>query len=304
LLVRLIVGVMAFITTLLVVSAIVSPYEITGESLIESQNEFSVVRVCTTNDVGFYFTVALTGSSAALLCWGLWLAYHTRKVQQEFSESKWISMSGYNVAFCVLVMFPVTAIIRQSNPTAAKLAEALTVNYCVIVTLCLLFVPKIYVVMNPPPEVDELKKVHRVELPMGRRASTAIEQQKKRKKSMMSRSGFGGTGLGLTSKTGGIIEEANEPVSLVSQVSAPSTPSSATNRLTSDNGLTSTMNGLTSMTSMSTVTRSGSQESKTKRFSGSKSDLADRLQSSGIITDDVAKMIASSASAASYETEE
>ncbi|XP_070531823.1 gamma-aminobutyric acid type B receptor subunit 1-like isoform X2 [Ptychodera flava] len=94
------------------------------------------------------------GAKGLLLIFGLFLAYETRNMSiKELNDSRFVGMSIYNVVVLCIITAPVTLIIRtQQNATFAFVS--LAIIFCCVVTLLLIFVPKVVEIRRNPRESE------------------------------------------------------------------------------------------------------------------------------------------------------
>ncbi|NP_001164698.1 GABA b receptor precursor [Saccoglossus kowalevskii] len=94
------------------------------------------------------------GAKGLLLIFGLFLAYETRNMSvKELNDSRFVGMSIYNVVVLCIITAPVTLIIRtQQNATFAFVS--LAIIFCCVVTLVLIFIPKVVEIKRNPRGCD------------------------------------------------------------------------------------------------------------------------------------------------------
>lgn len=71
----------------------------------------------------------------------MFLAFVTRNVPSEYSESKLVGYSVYNLFFLGAVVIPVYFVLRDSNPVAAWIIRTIGILYGFSATLWLQFLP-------------------------------------------------------------------------------------------------------------------------------------------------------------------
>nr|XP_006814353.1 PREDICTED: gamma-aminobutyric acid type B receptor subunit 2-like [Saccoglossus kowalevskii] len=105
----------------------------------------------------FYWLGALYAEKGLLLLFGCFLAYETRNVCVDgLNDSKQICVSVYNiVVLCVLGITVNLAV--SDNPTLTYGFTAAIIVLCTTFTLCLIFVPKIKMIISDPSG-DETKR--------------------------------------------------------------------------------------------------------------------------------------------------
>lgn len=95
---------------------------------------------CTSSHFPVWFGLLLA-PKAALMAWGVYLAYKVRAVAANFNESRWIGICIYNATVLGCVMLPLLEVM-DSQPSAHYLLLALGVLATVGVALGALFGPK------------------------------------------------------------------------------------------------------------------------------------------------------------------
>ena len=90
------------------------------------------------------------GYKGLLLILGLFLAYETRSVKvKQINDSRLVGMSIYNVAILCIITAPVTMVISdQHNATFAFVALANV--FCCYLSMALVFVPKVFFIVQHP----------------------------------------------------------------------------------------------------------------------------------------------------------
>ena len=71
----------------------------------------------------------------------MFLAFVTRNVPAEYSESKLVGYSVYNLFFLAAVVIPVYFVLRGSSPVAAWIIRTIGILYGFTATLWLQFLP-------------------------------------------------------------------------------------------------------------------------------------------------------------------
>jgi hypothetical protein len=111
---------------------------------------------CGCNTAGDALFWILFGACALLLVGGCLIAYKTRSIPTNFSESKWIALSVYNVTIASTVSIGVAAGLPQPNVIA--LATTLGILFTTSVTLFTLMLPKLRFVFFMDKMLRSLEK--------------------------------------------------------------------------------------------------------------------------------------------------
>lgn len=103
--------------------------------------------------IGISFSI-----KAIILILGLYLSYETRNAKIErINDARFVSVSIYNIVVLAMVAAPVTIII-QNQLDASFFFLAFTINICSLLTLALIFIPKVKHMIRNPYE-EELNEI-------------------------------------------------------------------------------------------------------------------------------------------------
>lgn len=101
------------------------------------------------------WTMVLFGYNGLMMLYGIFLTWQTRVFPSLFNESKYIAVALYNMGFSALVFVPMGFMIG-GDAAFMLTVEMVCILNVVLVTLCVLFVPKIWIVLRR--DESELKK--------------------------------------------------------------------------------------------------------------------------------------------------
>ncbi|XP_025088276.1 gamma-aminobutyric acid type B receptor subunit 2-like [Pomacea canaliculata] len=103
-----------------------------------------------------YWVGALLVYKGLLLLFGIFLAWETRGIKvQALNDSRYIGLCVYNVAVLCVVGVPVNFLINDENHMGSYLITSAFIILAVSITLCIVFLPKLYTVYrNPSGDVD------------------------------------------------------------------------------------------------------------------------------------------------------
>lgn len=90
---------------------------------------------------GYVFFGVLVAYEGIVLLFGVFLAFVTRNVPDEYSESRLVGISVYNLAFLSIVVIPVFLVLRDISPVAAWIIRTIATLYGFTATLWLQFIP-------------------------------------------------------------------------------------------------------------------------------------------------------------------
>lgn len=90
---------------------------------------------------GYVFFGILVGYTSIVLLFGVFLAFVTRNVPSEYSESKLVGYSVYNLMFLAAVGIPVFFVLRNVSPVAGWIIRTIAILYGFTATLWLQFIP-------------------------------------------------------------------------------------------------------------------------------------------------------------------
>ncbi|GJQ69433.1 GABA-B-R1 [Trypoxylus dichotomus] len=97
------------------------------------------------------------GYKGLVLVFGLFLAYETRSVKiKQINDSRYVGMSIYNVVVLCLITAPVTTVIA-SQQDASYTFVSLAIIFCCLLSMALIFVPKVIEVVRHPRDKAESK---------------------------------------------------------------------------------------------------------------------------------------------------
>ncbi|KAI8518235.1 Gamma-aminobutyric acid type B receptor subunit 1 [Branchiostoma belcheri] len=97
---------------------------------------------CTCDNFTIWLGV-LYGYKGLLLLFGVFLAYETRDVNiKDINDTRYVGMSIYNIVVLCLITAPVTILI-SSQQDATFAFTSLAILFCTVITLGLIFIPKI-----------------------------------------------------------------------------------------------------------------------------------------------------------------
>ncbi|XP_067655447.1 gamma-aminobutyric acid type B receptor subunit 2-like [Haliotis asinina] len=109
-----------------------------------------LLEVCSCKYGGFWVTVLLA-FKGLLLLFGLFLSWQTRHIAIDgINDSRYTRMSVYTVALVSLVGVPVFYLLGPANIAAVYIICPVCIIVGTSVTVCLIFVPKVYVVWKEP----------------------------------------------------------------------------------------------------------------------------------------------------------
>ncbi|XP_078044980.1 gamma-aminobutyric acid type B receptor subunit 1 isoform X1 [Augochlora pura] len=92
-----------------------------------------------------------------ILVFGLFLAYETRSIKvKQINDSRYVGMSIYNVVVLCVITVPVTMVIA-SQQDASFAFVALAIVFCCVLSMALIFVPKMIEVISHPKDKVESK---------------------------------------------------------------------------------------------------------------------------------------------------
>ncbi|XP_073987605.1 gamma-aminobutyric acid type B receptor subunit 1 isoform X2 [Rhodnius prolixus] len=92
-----------------------------------------------------------------VLVFGLFLAYETRSIKvKQINDSRYVGMSIYNVVVLCLITAPVTMVIA-SQQDASFTFVSLALIFCCLLSMALIFVPKVIEVIRHPRDKAESK---------------------------------------------------------------------------------------------------------------------------------------------------
>ncbi|XP_076381536.1 gamma-aminobutyric acid type B receptor subunit 1 isoform X2 [Megalopta genalis] len=92
-----------------------------------------------------------------ILVFGLFLAYETRSIKvKQINDSRYVGMSIYNVVVLCVITVPVTMVIA-SQQDASFAFVALAIVFCCVLSMALIFVPKMIEVISHPKDKAESK---------------------------------------------------------------------------------------------------------------------------------------------------
>jgi hypothetical protein len=90
---------------------------------------------------GYIFFAIFVAYTTLILLFGVFLAFVTRNVPEEYSESRLVGYSVYNLTFLGAVVIPVFFVLRETNPVAAWVIRTLGILYGFTATVWLQFIP-------------------------------------------------------------------------------------------------------------------------------------------------------------------
>ncbi|KAL8602938.1 hypothetical protein ACOMHN_057248 [Nucella lapillus] len=113
------------------------------------------IEKCTCKHGEYWLGVMLV-YKGLLLVFGLFLAWETRHIQvKALNDSKYIGMSVYNLAVISIVSVLVGFLINDANYVGNYVISSFFIIIAITITLCFVFVPKIFAVhKNPKGEVS------------------------------------------------------------------------------------------------------------------------------------------------------
>ena len=99
------------------------------------------------------FVSASVAYNGLIALWGVWLALQIRHVPEAFGESKLMGAALYNLALVMAITIPLTWTASNTQSSHENLIiPAAAILWCSAVTVLLVIAPKLYYVLNPPPE--------------------------------------------------------------------------------------------------------------------------------------------------------
>ncbi|CAH1272386.1 GABBR1 [Branchiostoma lanceolatum] len=127
---------------------------------------------CTCDNFTIWLGV-LYGYKGLLLLFGVFLAYETRDVNiKDINDTRYVGMSIYNIVVLCLITAPVTILI-SSQQDATFAFTSLAILFCTVITLGLIFVPKM---MN-----YKQKSIEETSQPLQTPAVTQEEEEKQKR---------------------------------------------------------------------------------------------------------------------------
>lgn len=113
---------------------------------MENKNtlQYTVYLHCA-GDFEEYWFGALYIYKGLLLVLGTFLAWETRTVRvTELNDSKYIGACIYNVAILCVFGVPIAHVLSVEQTTLAFVLNAWLIMFCTTISLCIIFVPKVY----------------------------------------------------------------------------------------------------------------------------------------------------------------
>jgi hypothetical protein len=120
---------------------------------LESSTE-NITYQCYSSTPGFLY--ALLAFNCALLLFGCFLAIKTRKLPQNYNESKHLAFSIYNATLTLFVVVPVASVL--ADPDSIAIAVTAGILFETTMSLLILFAPKMYLTLNEGVILATLKK--------------------------------------------------------------------------------------------------------------------------------------------------
>merc|ERR1711934_1171818 len=96
---------------------------------------------------GYIFFGILVGYTGIILLFGVFLAFVTKNVPSEYSESKLVGYSVYNLTFLSAIVIPVYFVLQNGNPLAAWIIRTVAILYGFTATLWLQIIPPLVLLL-------------------------------------------------------------------------------------------------------------------------------------------------------------
>ncbi|XP_004342411.2 hypothetical protein CAOG_08242 [Capsaspora owczarzaki ATCC 30864] len=119
----------------------VNPLDLEYKDFETKQSLVTFTTDCTSEHFGI-FTAVYLGIKGAALLYGVYLAVMCRHVANQFNESKQLGFAIYNLTFVSCIIIPLVLAL-DATATAIYLIAALGTLFALVVTLAIIFVPKV-----------------------------------------------------------------------------------------------------------------------------------------------------------------
>ncbi|XP_070564402.1 gamma-aminobutyric acid type B receptor subunit 2-like [Ptychodera flava] len=141
---------------ILIVREVVDPLNVRTTTIVQPQSdddEVALVRylylyVESYSKMSGVWLAILTAYKGLMLVFGSFLSWQTRNITVTgLNDSKEIALSIYNVVICCAITLPLSLLI-QSDPGASYAMTAGFILFSTVITLCMLFVPKVNAIIR------------------------------------------------------------------------------------------------------------------------------------------------------------
>lgn len=136
------VGILA-LTNIIILSIFAGTSPIFTQAKEISSDHFSAIVLCMAQPLVPAVVISFNG---LLLFWGVYLAFKTRHLEENFNESTYIGVAIYNCAFVGVIALPLVYTLRESSPAVALLLRILAICYVVVFTLLVVYIPRVLMV--------------------------------------------------------------------------------------------------------------------------------------------------------------